>query len=334
MSSTWNELEALQPIVLKMLRNSIEKHRIGHAYLFEGERGTGKLDTAILLAKRMFCETPVEYRPCEKCNNCQRIQRRNHPDVHIIEPDGLSIKKDQIRSLQEEFSKTGVESKHKFYIIDHGDKMTVNAANSLLKFLEEPEADTVAIIITEQQHRILPTILSRCQMISFQSLPHHVVKNRLVEEGVSLPIASLVSNLTNNYHEALELSSDEWFAQARKIVLKLYEVLRKEPMQALIYLQEEYLQHFKDKQQVERGLDLLLLLYKDLLYLGLNKQEELAYPDKLEQFQGEALHLSSSMLTDNMSIVLEAKGKLNANMNTQLLMEQLLLKLQGGYTFV
>ncbi|MFG5456460.1 DNA polymerase III subunit delta', partial [Enterococcus faecalis] len=76
--------------------------------------------------------------PCESCRNCQRIESGNHPDVHVVHPDGLSIKKGQIQALQEEFSKTGLESHKKLYIISHADQMTVNAANSLLKFLEEP----------------------------------------------------------------------------------------------------------------------------------------------------------------------------------------------------
>ncbi|MFX3864258.1 DNA polymerase III subunit delta', partial [Streptococcus suis] len=90
----------------------------------------------------------------------------NHPDVHWIEPDGQSIKKGQIEALQEEFSKTGVESNQKLYIIRHADKMTNNAANSLLKFLEEPHRGTTAVLLTEQYHRMLPTIISRCQVLS------------------------------------------------------------------------------------------------------------------------------------------------------------------------
>ena len=96
--------------------------------------------------------------PCEECINCKRINHGNHPDIHIVEPDGLSIKKQQIHQLQEEFSKTGVESNQKLYMIYHADKMTVNAANSLLKFLEEPHEQTYAVLITEQPQKMLPTI--------------------------------------------------------------------------------------------------------------------------------------------------------------------------------
>ncbi|OVE62162.1 DNA polymerase III subunit delta', partial [Chryseobacterium mucoviscidosis] len=122
----------------------------------EGRKGTGKLDAATLLAKSFFClEDGAE--PCESCRNCQRIESGNHPDVHVVHPDGLSIKKGQIQALQEEFSKTGLESHKKLYIISHADQMTVNAANSLLKFLEEPSSDTIAVLLTEQPQKLLDT---------------------------------------------------------------------------------------------------------------------------------------------------------------------------------
>ncbi|MEI5909603.1 DNA polymerase III subunit delta' [Bacillus spongiae] len=333
MTKAWEELQSLQPLVLQIISNSIMRDRVAHAYLFEGQRGTGKLKASILFAKSLFCKVSTNGVPCDHCVNCKRIENKNHPDVHIIEPEGLSIKKDQIRALQEEFSKTGVESTKKFYIIVDADKMTVNAANSLLKFLEEPQSDTTAVLITEQIHRILPTIISRCQTLSFKPLPNFVIKKRLIAEGISDEVAALVANLTNNLDEALQIAQDEWFAQARKIVLKLYDVLRKKSLQGMVQLQENFFLHFKEKPHIDRALDLLLLIYKDLLYIGIN-HDELAFPDYKSEWEAQALHLSTNRLSEQMTLVLDAKRKLNANMNTQLLMEELVLKLQGGYTFV
>lgn len=221
--NTWESYETIQPTVMKMLKNSIKKGRLAHAYLFEGMRGTGKKDVSLLLSKSLFCTHPIDgYIPCEVCHNCKRINSGNHPDIHIVEPDGASIKKQQIQMLQEEFAKTGVESKKKVYTIVHADRMTVNAANSLLKFLEEPTSETTAILLTEQTQKILPTILSRCQIVTFKQLsPEHLIQ-KLVERGVSEKKAPIIAQLTNNLDEGLALSNDEWFAQAQKIVLKLY----------------------------------------------------------------------------------------------------------------
>jgi len=274
------------------------------------------------------------YKPCEACNNCRRINSGNHPDVHIVEPDGLSIKVDQIRNLQAEFSKKGVESLKKVYLISHADKMSVSASNSLLKFLEEPSPGTVAFLLTEQLQQILPTILSRCQILAFHPLAPQVMVKQLVENGVEPVKAPLLAQLTNNLDEALTLNVDEWFAQAQKIVVKLYEVLKKNPLEAMVTLQGDWFLHFKDKEQIQRGLDLLLLIFKDLLYIQLDKEEQIVFIQESERLKQFALKTSGRRLSDQMSAILDAKRKLQANMNPQLMMEQLVLKLQEGSSFV
>lgn len=332
---TWDQLEVVQPTVLKMIKNSIQKHRVAHAYLLEGIRGTGKKEIALLYTKALFCESPMNgYNPCEACSNCKRINHGNHPDVHIVEPDGQSIKVDQIRNLQAEFSKKGVESLKKVYILVHADKMSVSASNSLLKFLEEPSSQTTAFLLTEQPQKILPTILSRCQVLTFQPLSPHAMVKQLIENGVEPMKAPLLAQLTNSLEDALSLNRDDWFAQAQKVVVKLYEVLKRSPLEAMIMLQGDWFPHFKEKEQINRGLDLLLLIFKDLLYIQLDKQEQIVYLEDRERLKQFALQASRRRLTDQMSAILEAKKKLAANMNPQLMMEQLVLKLQEGSSFV
>ncbi|WP_338471255.1 DNA polymerase III subunit delta' [Niallia sp. XMNu-256] len=331
MVNTWEEIQKIQPVVLKMIKNSLETKRIAHAYLFEGMRGTGKREMAMLLAKGLFCLSPQdEVIPCENCINCKRINHGNHPDIHIVEPDGLSIKKQQIGELQKEFSKTGLETNQKLYMIYHADRMTVNAANSLLKFLEEPHPQTYAILITEQQQRMLPTILSRCQILSFKPLSTQYFIEKQIAMGIKSEKAPLIAELTNNLDEASELSNNEWFAQAQKIVVKLYEVLMKSSLEALVFLQEEWYPHFKEKEQIDRGLDLLLLIYKDLLYIQIGKQEQTVYVSEAPKIGQYAFKISGRRLAAQMTTILEAKRKLQANMNTQLLMEELVLSLQEG----
>jgi DNA polymerase-3 subunit delta' len=101
-------------------------------------------------------------------------------------------------------------------MIADADKMSVGAANSLLKFLEEPSADTVAILMTEQLQRILPTILSRCQVISFKPLSPENVKRKLIEQELEPQLASVIAHITQNVEAGIELSHDEWFVQAQK----------------------------------------------------------------------------------------------------------------------
>ncbi|WHY00796.1 DNA polymerase III subunit delta' [Neobacillus sp. DY30] len=335
MVKTWDQLEELQPAVLKMLKNSLLKTRVAHAYLLEGIRGTGKKEIALLITKALFCDSLIEgFKPCEACHNCRRINSGNHPDVHKVEPDGLSIKKQQIQDLQEEFSKKGVESSRKVYMIIDADKMSVSAANSLLKFLEEPNSQTTAFLLSEQPQQLLPTILSRCQILSFKPLSPLAMINQLTQNGVNPMKAPLLAQLTNNLEEAYELNVDDWFAQAQKIVLKLYEVLRKNPLEAMVTLQGDWFSHFKEKEQINRGLDLLLLIFKDLLYIQLDKQEQIVFKAESERLRQYALETSGRRLSDQMSAILEAKRKLAANMNPQLMMEELVLNLQEGSSFV
>jgi DNA polymerase-3 subunit delta' len=117
-------------------------------------------------------------------------------------------------------------------------------------------------------------------------------------------------------------------------VLKLYEVLKKNSLEAMVQLQGEWHQHFKDKEQIDRGLDLLLLIFKDLLYIQLEKYEQVVFKKEMDRFKQSALRVSSRQLAEQMEAILGAKRRLQANMNVQLLMEQLVLKLQEGSTFV
>lgn len=114
MAISWKEMNELQPRVMKLLYNSIEKDRLSHAYLFEGKKEQASLMPRCFLQKLLCLEGGAE--PCESCRNCKRIESGNHPDLHLVQPDGLSIKKAQIQALQEEFSKTGLES-HKSCIL-------------------------------------------------------------------------------------------------------------------------------------------------------------------------------------------------------------------------
>lgn len=327
---TWAQLGKSQANAVKMLTNSIKKNRVAHAYLFEGGRGTGKKDTALLLAKSMFCRRKQDADPCGECSDCRRIDSGNHPDVHLISPEGLSIKISQIRELQKEFAYTGMESSKKMYVIEHADRMTNQAANSLLKFLEEPGKSTVAILLTEQVQQMLPTILSRCQVLSFQPLSSEEVAIQLNNQGITNTIAKLAAILTNDFNDALKLASDEWFVQARALMIQLIEVLDKHSAQSFLFIQEKWLPHFKEREQLDQGLDLLLLWQKDLLNIQVGEEEKVIFTDQDKLLKQLALRSSQKKVTEQIGVILEAKRRLSANMNPQLLMEQTVLRLQEG----
>lgn len=328
------ELKVLQPVVMKQLQTIFEKNRTAHAYIFDGEKGTGKKEIAIFFIKLLLCLNPSKNVPCETCRNCKRIDSGNHPNVNQLEPDGQYIKIDQIRELISGMTKTSIEEGHKVYILHHADRLNTSSANTLLKFLEEPEGDVTAFLLTENYQSILPTIQSRCQHIKFASIPRDVLLKQLQDQGITLSMASTVSMLTNNLETAISLAHDEQFAHARKTVLKLVETVRKNVHEALLVVYEDWLPSFKEKNDIERALDLLLFAYRDIVAIKANPQSSCTYPDMLQSWREQALHTTYDGLSNQMQAILQARQNLGRNMNRTLMMEQLMLNLQEGYTFV
>ncbi|SDY35583.1 DNA polymerase III subunit delta' [Salimicrobium album] len=324
----WSQLKETQPLAAQMLINSYDKDRMAHAYLFYGHRGTGKREAARLLAKTLFCPYTADTEPCQECRECRRIDSGNHPDLHWIIPDGASIKKEQILELQKEFTYTGLESDRKIYVVESADLMTVNASNRLLKFLEEPGRDTTAILLTENSEAILQTIRSRCQQIAFQPLNHERMRNYLMEEGISKSNAFLLSELTNNAEEAKEMLEGDWFANARKLVIQLTEVLQSKPNEALLFVNHQWMPHFSEKDTLQRGLDVLMLWYKDILHEHLAREEAVVFIQEQEKREQAMMRWSRAQVTSCMSGIMEAKRHIHQNVHPTLVMEQLTLQLQ------
>lgn len=327
---TWKEVASNQPIAVKMLTNMVLRHRMAHAYLLQGQNGTGKGAISLLIAKSIFClqRNHESGEPCQACKECKRIDSGNHPDVHHIYPEGTSIKKEQIAHLQKEFTYTGLESNQKVYIIKEADKMTVNAANRLLKFLEEPSKQTTAILTTENVHALLDTIRSRCQLIALKPLNINQIQQALENEGVTVENARLFAVLTNDLQAAKSLVQDDWIAQARKLVIQLIEVLQTNPDEALLFIQKQWLVHFSNRDQLKLGLDMLLYWFKDIIYFHIDAQDDivfLAYQDKVEK---SAMYWSKQDTTRILYDIMEAKKHLNQNVHPTLVMEQVTLQIQ------
>ncbi|NEU32522.1 DNA polymerase III subunit delta' [bacterium LRH843] len=327
---SFEQLKELQPRIVQLLVKTIEKDRLAHAYLFEGGRGTGKKRVALQLVKSFFCQNREKAEACQTCSDCKRIKSGNHPDVHIIFPDGKSIKKHQVDFLQKEFTYRGVESSKKVYLVHDADLMTVSAANSLLKFLEEPTSPTLALLLTGKGESILPTIKSRCQHLTFAPLIRQFFVEKLQKEGQSDIASNLLASLTNSYDEAMKLLDGDWIAQARSVVIQLMEELYSRPTQVLFTLQEKWLPLFKEGWQQEIGLDMILLWLRDLMYSKIGKMDSITYIDQVELIKQQAFLSSQDRLSQKMSSVAWAKRHLNANVNPQLLMEKLLLNIQEG----
>jgi len=169
-----------QEHVIKTLTNAIASNSVSHAYLFAGPRGTGKTTTARLLAKAVNCQNRKqgEYEPCNKCDSCLEINEGKAVD--LIEIDAASNRGiDEIRELKEGIGFLPVKSKYKVFIIDEAHQLTGAAANALLKTLEEPPSHAIFILATTEAHKMIPTIISRCQRFDFRRLKAGEIIKRL-----------------------------------------------------------------------------------------------------------------------------------------------------------
>ena len=167
-----------QEHVSTTLRQAVKQGRVAHSYLFCGPRGTGKTSTARVLAKTVNCRGPMEGDPCNACPPCQAISEGRFMD--LIELDAASNRGiDEIRNIRDKVNLSPVEGGRKVYIIDEAHMLTEHASNAFLKTLEEPPAHAIFILCTTEPHKILPTIISRCQRFDFRRLSSEAIRERL-----------------------------------------------------------------------------------------------------------------------------------------------------------
>ncbi|MTT32965.1 DNA polymerase III subunit delta' [Terrilactibacillus sp. BCM23-1] len=328
---SWKAFIEKQKTAATIFTHALRKNELSHAYILEGPKGTGKREMAQLLAQTLFCENRKGTEPCHECRNCRRVLSGNHPDIVWVkkEEDATLIKKEQITYLIKEFAYRSVESQMKLFIIEDADLMSSQAANSLLKFIEEPHQNTVALLLTEHIHQLLDTIISRCQVLTFSALSRKNLEEKLIEQGISKPLATLSSSLTNRYDEAISYCKDEWFANARLLVIQLVQKLLNSTQAGLSTMYEHVAPHFKDQKQWDIALDLLLFWYRDMMSIHLDRLGEVVYCDKLDELKSQTLQKSLQHIADDMAYILKAKRQLLLHVNGLSVMEELIVKLQG-----
>ena len=177
------QLKKEQPVVYRTLSNALKQDRLAHAVLLTGPKGAPKTKTALLLAQSLVCEhTDEDGFACQACSACQRIQKEEAIDFRWIHGDQARIKKKEILELQEFFESTSVErANRRIYFLEQFDHATPDAANSLLKFLEEPAPGIFAILSADEKSNVLPTIQPRCQWIPFRPASSKRLETQFLE---------------------------------------------------------------------------------------------------------------------------------------------------------
>ena len=203
-----DQLKAWQPDQFDRFVRILEQDQLNHAYLFSGFFGS--LEMAHFLAKSLFCTDKVGVLPCEKCRNCKLIEQEEFPDVTLIKPINQVIKTERIRELVGQFSQAGIESQQQVFIIEQAEKMHPNAANSLLKVIEEPQSEVYIFFLTSDEEKILPTIRSRTQIFHFKKQEEKLILF-LEQMGLVKKKATLLAQFSQSRAEAEKLANQASF---------------------------------------------------------------------------------------------------------------------------
>ncbi len=322
----WERFLEDQSKITRFIANSYLKNRLVHAYILEGAKGIGKLSFAKNFAKMLLCES--DDRICGSCRSCQLIENEKHVNVYMIRPEGNSIKKEQIQALQAEFSKKAAENAPKVYIIEDAEKMSVSAANSLLKFLEEPMKNTYALLLTENKEMLLPTIRSRAVVLTFTPMS----REKLIEQYKSVGIhqyAPILASLTQSLNEGIRWSESEQFSSVVSLVLKTEECLLKVKMDpSIILIQNPEI--FKNREFQLLYLNLLIIYYRDVLKIKLGKNDDLSFEAYTTSLCESSEVNTISDCLRKIQIILDTEKRLRANANVMLCFDQLFLRMKGG----
>lgn len=335
-----------QEHITEILHNAITGNRIAHAYLFTGPRGVGKTSMARILAKSLNCVEGPTTTPCNKCHNCQEITSGTASDV--IEIDGASnTGVDDIRELQRELMYAPSQAKYKIYIIDEVHMLSKSAFNALLKTLEEPPENVLFIFATTEPHKVLPTIISRCQRYDFKRIPVEAIVKRLkdltAEENIEIDSESLyliARKADGGLRDALSLLDQVLSYCVNKVsidkVRGIFSMIPNQIYSRMLILIEagDSAELIRQLHQIfEQGLDLqeLITNMMEFLRVVLLRKTGLApadvNTDEYPLYDEVAQRFSQNTLLYIMSYMMQARNDIKTSTNPYLILEMVMIKL-------
>ena len=281
-----------QVIFYNVLSMAIKNNKISHAYLFENKGNDKYIEIILSFVKAILC--PNNYfnnEKCGECLQCLRIENGNYPEIKIIKPEGMWIKKEQLMDLQEAFNKTAIEGSKRIYIILECEKLNKQAANSILKFLEEPNDGIIALLVTNNKDLVLDTIKSRCQ-----------------------DILILADNEVN--FDSLMIND----------VLDFIRVLENKKKDTIIYSKPLWLTKFKDRNSFIKAIDIMIYFYNDVLLfkLGCDLKYFNNYYDDVTNING-----SIDEIIKKIKILIENEYLIRYNLNLNLLINKIIIEFGG-----
>ena len=315
--------------IIKYMKNAVEQKKLSHAYILNGQRGSGKKLLARLFAMTLQCESG-ESEPCGTCRSCLQANSGNQPDIITItheKPSSISV--DDIREqLNGDIMIKPYSSPYKIYIIPDADLMTVQAQNALLKTLEEPPKYAVIFLLTENADSLLATIRSRCVMLKLRNIKDKLVKKYLMEQ---LQIPDYQAELCaafaqGNIGRAVMLAKSEHFNEIKEEAIQLLKYIDEMELQEIV---SAIKQINKYKLEITDYLDIFTIWYRDvLLYKATKDVDVLVFSDQLKYIKEKAKKSSYEGIETILKSIEKAKQRIRANVNFDLLMELLLLTIK------
>ena len=309
---------------VELLERSLANGRTAHAYLLLGLPQIGKTTLALKFAQALNCLD--EGKPCGQCRSCLKIAHGNHPDVRVIEAVNGTIKIDQIRAMQREVALSPHESRWKVYVIRQMERASTEAANCLLKTLEEPPDQVVLMLTASDMDQLLPTIISRCQVLNLRPPAMTLVQKALEERwGVDPERARLLAQLSGGrLGWAVRASEDEAILQKRERRLdEMIELIGQGRVERL-----RYAQHLsKSPDGLREVLDLWLSWWRELLLIKGSSSTEVTNVDREATLRSQARGYSLTQVWGFIEALRTVVWQLEHNANTRLALEALMLSL-------
>ena len=315
--------------IIAHLSNSLKNNKVSHAYIFNGEDGTGKNMLAKLFAKALQCEAGYGD-SCGMCRSCRQVDSGNQPDIRWVtheKPSSIGV--DEIREqVNNDIAIKPYSSKYKIYIIDEAQKMTPQAQNALLKTIEEPPSYGVIMLLTDNAQQLLPTISSRCVTLNMKAIAQDKIQNYLMKtyEIPDYKAKICASYAQGNMGKAIKMATSSDFNELHEFVLRLVKGVDNLDVHEIMDVIRK-LSEYKD--EIYDIIDMMMVWYRDILMLKLtNDPNLLIYPEEYSALSRRASKASFEGLDTIIRALEKAKVRLRANVNFDTAMEMMLLTIK------
>lgn len=315
--------------IIQYIKDAVGQNKVSHAYILNGQRGSGKKMLAKLFAMTLQCESGAA-EPCGECRSCIQANNGNQPDIITVKHEKpASISVDDVRTqINGDIMIKPYSSPYKVYIVPEADLMTVQAQNAILKTIEEPPEYAVIFLLTENADSLLPTIRSRCVMLKLRNIKDKLVKKYLMEQ-MQVPDyqADLCAAFAQgNIGRAIMLAKSEHFNEIKEDAIQLMKYIDEMELSEIVAAIKEI---NKYKLEVADYLDIMTIWYRDvLLYKATKDVGGLVFGDQLKFIKQKASKSSYEGLETILASIEKAKVRIKANVNFDILMELLLLTIK------